>query len=43
MRRASFLTQVLPEGNDRRVVVAAGELLERNLVELIILGTEKRY
>jgi hypothetical protein len=31
-------TQVLPEGNDRRVVVAAGELLERNLVELIILG-----
>lgn len=29
---------VLPEGNDRRVVVAAGELLERGLVELIILG-----
>jgi len=32
---------VLPEGNDRRVVVAAGELLERNLVELIILGNRE--
>ena len=32
---------VLPEGNDRRVVVAADELLERNLVELIILGNRE--
>ena len=40
--RSGFLTHWLlhagaAEGNDRRVVVAAGELLERNPVELIIL------
>jgi phosphate acetyltransferase len=29
---------ILPEGNDRRVITAAGELLRRNICRLTILG-----
>jgi len=36
--RADRQTIVLPEGEDRRVVAAAAELVERNLVNVVILG-----